>query len=73
MTKDIIMCKAGRRPSHCYRNCTECAHHDSVMLDFCDICGEEIDWDEKPSDYHNPETGQDICKDCREKNMYERE
>ena len=68
MNRMLLMCKSYKTPSQCSHPCSECWSHAAVGVDFCDICGAEIDdWAEDYDDYHNKETGKDICKKCRMK------
>lgn len=72
MTKNKIMCLAGKHPAQCGFRCSQCSMYDICTIDYCDSCSQPIDdWAEKYEDYHFPETGKDICKSCREKNMKE--
>ncbi len=72
MTKDVFMCKKFTNPMRCggyvQGKCSFCYKADRVGIEFCDICHQEIDdWEDSYELYHNPETGQDICKSCRQK------
>lgn len=74
MTRDTLMCLADKHPAQCGFRCNQCRMYDVVAVDYCDMCKLPIDsWAEKYEDYHSPETGEDICKSCREKIMKESE
>ena len=74
MTRDVLMCRAGKEPAQCGFNCASCLSYDVCIVDYCDICNQTIDdWAEDYNEYHFPETGKDICKKCREKIMKESE
>jgi len=76
MTKIVFMCRKYYDLMRCngyiQGKCTACYKADSMGAEFCDICGIEIDdWEEKYEDYHNSETGQDICRSCRKEFYHE--
>lgn len=72
MTRNVLMCKADRDPAKCGFACRQCYSYDMCAVDYCDACNLPIDdWAERYEEYHITETGQDICKKCREKIMKE--
>lgn len=72
MDKSVFRCLSYANPRRCKGyfkdSCRFCFMASTEETVLCDVCGYDIDyWEEKYEDYHNPETGKDICARCRNK------